>query len=144
MEGQDAPRRLQRSTVGLGWTLSLAAVLSFLLVSSSRDFANYSLFPVLEAHLFLSTLAAGLLLGSIARRVLEASLMLAGIVLIPNLVYGTALVVMPVRMGSIVLLDILIFLALQRLVVYVLFMSVLGVVGLAVGAVVTSRKAEVG
>ena len=109
-------------------TLALVGLLSYLLVASSSEYQHYAPWPLSDTWLYVGYLISGALLTVLVRS-WWAVVMTA---LVPPLVFGVAMVVLPGRLGLIALLGVglhpFIEWSMQRVIVHLLFsFSLVGV-----------------
>lgn len=126
---------MARSRTLLLWVLALASVLSYALLSSSKEFSAFAPLRTSAGLLYGLHAAAGFVLGFISDGFGQAALLVGTVTLVPLLVYGVSLVALPAVLSGTAFLDALIFWALQRMLIYMIFLLVTGTVGAILGTI---------
>ena len=128
MDGQEPSRTLM-----VAWMFFITALLSYLMVSSSAEFRAFAPIATEGYLLSIAALVGGLIVPFLGRGVRYQVLAVTALASIPSMVYGVALVALPVLLGGSALVSILVFWALQRVVVYWLILAFFSACGLLLG-----------
>ncbi|MEW6524268.1 MAG: hypothetical protein AB1445_12020 [Bacillota bacterium] len=113
--------------------LAVASALTYLVVSASPEFGPSAPFSTPPIVLYLGFVAGGIITGWQEGELRRGVASLASVVAIPALVFGTAMVLLPLTLGRAAFINLLILGALQRMAVYLLYGAVLGGIGLVGG-----------
>ncbi|MEW6524638.1 MAG: hypothetical protein AB1445_14010 [Bacillota bacterium] len=135
---REATEACRSRAIGPGWwALLLTSVLTYMLISASLEFGEYAPLAVTRPALYAGFVAAGFIMGWTCRNMGRALLLTAVVLFSPLLLYGAAMVALPVIMGGMGFLDLLIMWAVQRVLVYLLLASILGFVGITLGVFIS-------
>ena len=129
----------QRLLPGM-WALALISAMSYLTVSASREFGLFSPFPTSPPVLYAFSFMAGLLVALVPHMSRHRTLIIAAVVMVPGLIYGGGLVTVFTLLMDRALLDLALFWAAQRVLVYLVVTGVLALSGLLIGLVVTTWR----
>lgn len=124
------------------WVAALVSILTYLTVSASQEFGPFSPLRASPPVLYGATFVVGLLVGLLPYLSRCRPLALAMVVLLPGLIYGTGLVVLFTLLGGTALLDMIIFWAAQRVLVYLVVTGVLLLSGFLIGLVIVTYRGE--
>lgn len=127
-------REAERKPMDPFLTVTLCTVLIYLILGSSEEFAAFTPVATGPVALYAVALVFGSTTGWFAVSLGEGTLRLAVLIIIPCLVYGVARVWLPVYVlnGS-ELINVLSFMAFQRVTLYFLALSVMGSAGMVLG-----------
>ncbi len=118
-----------------GWAVTLTLVLTYLVVSSSVEFSPFAPMKTPHSALYTGFVVSGAVVGYVAKSPRTAALVMALLCITPLFIYGGGMVVLPAISGQALLVDLFIFWALQRVLMFLLLAVIFGYTGLFFGLV---------
>ncbi len=121
--------------VSVLWGLALTAVMLALLVSNSDEFREFCLVPISGGVFYPAVVVVGLISGLVTAgdNTILRLVLFAIILLLPPLIYGTALVLFWVEIGGTTLVQYFILEASRRVLIYGSVMAFIGGFGVIIG-----------
>lgn len=124
---------MRTNTSRAGCAIMWTGLLTYLLVGSSRDFAAFAPVVVPTRLFYVALFVAGLTVGYLSDGVGPGVLTLGLVLLVPVVIYGFALALLPMQLSAPVMARLFSVWAIQRSLAYLMYEALFGGFGLVAG-----------